>query len=472
MTHLRASRSLCAVPALLAALAFAPTALAGADAGGASVCTATGGTVSTASCCQSAGDFPNTCLVGACSCPTSGSHSVQVCDCPVGQCYDGTSGCVTSGDAGCFPTTCAAQGIVCGLAGDGCGAELNCGTCSGSETCSNGQCVAKDAGACIAVNAPCQPGDTCCNGSGCGWGENQTDGSLTCSYATGACLTCADLAVQCGTIPASEACGGVELNCGPCDGGTDAGSTLCTDTGGTVSSAECCESAGNFPDTCLIGACGCPASGSHTVDTCQCPSGKCYSASAGCVAPNDACVPTTCAALGDTCGSHSDGCGGMLSCGTCSGSETCSNGHCVTSAADAGTTLCTETGGTVSTADCCESSGNFPDTCEIGACGCPASGSHTVDTCECPSGKCYSASAGCVNPSGSADSGPVVKDAGPSHKDASVATKDGSVGSTLESSSSCSTTPVGAGSRGSGWLFGLGALGAALQLASRRRRRS
>ena len=39
-----------------------------------------------------------------------------------------------------------------------------------------------------------------------------------------------------------------------------------------------------------------------------------------------ACVPTTCAAQGKNCGTIGDGCGGTLSCGMCSGSQTCGGG--------------------------------------------------------------------------------------------------------------------------------------------------
>jgi hypothetical protein len=38
------------------------------------------------------------------------------------------------------------------------------------------------------------------------------------------------------------------------------------------------------------------------------------------------CVPTTCAAQGKNCGTIPDGCGGTLTCGTCSGSQTCGGG--------------------------------------------------------------------------------------------------------------------------------------------------
>jgi len=56
-------------------------------------CINSGGTVETSLCCQSSGDFPNTCLIGACGCSPSNSHEVKVCECPTGTCFNG-NGCV------------------------------------------------------------------------------------------------------------------------------------------------------------------------------------------------------------------------------------------------------------------------------------------------------------------------------------------------------------------------------------------
>ena len=56
-------------------------------------CVESGGTVSTGLCCESAGDFPNTCSIGVCGCAPTSSHEVRLCQCPDG-CFDGTS-CVT-----------------------------------------------------------------------------------------------------------------------------------------------------------------------------------------------------------------------------------------------------------------------------------------------------------------------------------------------------------------------------------------
>ena len=64
-----------------------------ADAGSQGVeqgCTSSGGTISATLCCESADDFPNSCLVGACGCAPTSSHEVKTCECPAGKCFDGS----------------------------------------------------------------------------------------------------------------------------------------------------------------------------------------------------------------------------------------------------------------------------------------------------------------------------------------------------------------------------------------------
>jgi hypothetical protein len=74
-----------------------PEDAAAADTGSSSdLCTGSGGSVVSAACCAATGDFPNTCLVGACGCSPSASHDVLSCACPAGECYDPSSGCVGS----------------------------------------------------------------------------------------------------------------------------------------------------------------------------------------------------------------------------------------------------------------------------------------------------------------------------------------------------------------------------------------
>jgi hypothetical protein len=52
-------------------------------------CVESGGSVSQASCCLSAEDFPNLCLMGPCGCSSENSHTIKICDCGEGKCFDG-----------------------------------------------------------------------------------------------------------------------------------------------------------------------------------------------------------------------------------------------------------------------------------------------------------------------------------------------------------------------------------------------
>jgi hypothetical protein len=54
-------------------------------------CIQSGGTVSTALCCQAVESFPNTCTIGACGCAPDASHEVAFCICPTNTCFDGES---------------------------------------------------------------------------------------------------------------------------------------------------------------------------------------------------------------------------------------------------------------------------------------------------------------------------------------------------------------------------------------------
>jgi hypothetical protein len=59
---------------------------------------------------------------------------------------------------------------------------------------------------------------------------------------------------------------------------------------------------------------------------------------------------------------------------------------------------CLQTGGTPLAGLCCTGSGDFPDTCAVGACTCAPASSDTVDTCVCPNGGCFQPSLGCIGP--------------------------------------------------------------------------
>lgn len=57
----------------------------------------------------------------------------------------------------------------------------------------------------------------------------------------------------------------------------------CVNSGGKVSTSLCCKTSNDFPNLCLIGACGCSSTDSHQVKICDCGTGKCFDGS-GCIA--------------------------------------------------------------------------------------------------------------------------------------------------------------------------------------------
>jgi hypothetical protein len=50
---------------------------------------------------------------------------------------------------------------------------------------------------------------------------------------------------------------------------------------------------------------------------------------------------------------------------------------------------CIQSGGVVATKDCCEGVEDFPDLCDIGACGCRPDGKNIVRICDCRPGRCF-----------------------------------------------------------------------------------
>jgi hypothetical protein len=52
-------------------------------------CLISGGTIITSSCCKATGDFPRSCLIGACGCSFENSHEVKICDCGIDKCFGG-----------------------------------------------------------------------------------------------------------------------------------------------------------------------------------------------------------------------------------------------------------------------------------------------------------------------------------------------------------------------------------------------
>jgi hypothetical protein len=187
------------------------------------------------------------------------------------------SSCVQPYKPICTPTTCAAQGIECGPAGDGCGGALDCNPCPPGQICGAGGpgkcgapvCTPKDckalgymcgpaANGCGGLNdcGPCPIGQTCGGG-----GKPGVCGQLKCTP-----IDCAAQNLQCG--PAGDGCGNT-IDCGPC------------------TPPQVCGGGGP-------GKCGAPQ-----------------------------CTPRDCASQGIQCGPAGDGCGNQIDCGPCPAGQIC-----------------------------------------------------------------------------------------------------------------------------------------------------
>ena len=185
---------------------------------------------------------------------------------------DAGSGTCTK--AVCDPT----GGHYCGVIGDKCGSTLDCGACTGNQTCEAGRCVG---------GASCAP--------------------LSCQPPNGR---------YCGKV--GDGCGR-DLDCGACPTGQ-----LCT--------SGVCTVAGCVPLVCSAGSvryCGTVGDGCGGTLVCgNCPAGStCGGGVPGvCAATN--CTPITCTPTGggQYCGHIGNGCGGVLDCPVCPGGMACGTG--------------------------------------------------------------------------------------------------------------------------------------------------
>ncbi|MBI2391117.1 MAG: hypothetical protein HYV09_16110 [Deltaproteobacteria bacterium] len=257
-------------------------------------------------------------------------------------------------DTGCKPKTCIELDANCGKQGDGCGNLIDCGTCTGTDTC--GAVTPNKCG--TPPKPPCTP-KTCtemaynCGPVADGCGGLVNCGSCTtgtcggggkpnvCGTSTSPCVkkTCADWGADCGQV--SDGCGGLTASCGTCTGGNICG-------GGGVAS-KC----GGAPPPCTPKTCtelgancgqvsdGC---GGLTVNCGTCPSGQtCGGAGVPSVCGGPPpCVKKTCADYPTgTCGQVSDGCGGLTAdCGGCTSPAICGGGGVPSKCGGGGGTSC------------------------------------------------------------------------------------------------------------------------------------
>lgn len=205
-------------------------------------------------------------------------------------------GNMMSGDGGCGLVTCATAnngaGANCGPIGDGCGAILNCGSCTLPQTCGGG-------------GVP----STCGGDAGC------------------IPVTCQDLGVECG--PMADRCGNL-MNCGACalpeicGGGGVPG--VCGLLGSNLNDAGMC-----VPTTCAIAGASCGVIGDGCGGTLSCGSCSSGRVCGGGGVPyqcggGSSCTPLTCATADAGCGAVGDGCGNILNCGTCTAPQVCGGG--------------------------------------------------------------------------------------------------------------------------------------------------
>jgi hypothetical protein len=256
----------------------------------------------------------------------------------------------------CTPKTCADLGVECGPAGDGCGGEIQCGTCMVGQQCGAvghpSQCVqavatGPDGGACIKLTCA----DYLKQNKDCGTQSDGCGGTLDCGKCVdpefcggggpskcavsggGKCTpkTCADFPNTCG--PQSDTCGGVTSDCGGCifpqvcgGGGVPSvcggGSTKGPDGGACTPITTC------GPTQCGQIADGC--GGVLDCGTGNCTGGNiCGGAGTPNVCGAPKCTPLTKCGAGLNCGSIADGCGGSVVCGggvPCPGASICGGG--------------------------------------------------------------------------------------------------------------------------------------------------
>jgi hypothetical protein len=253
-------------------------------------------------------------------------------------CGGGGKFSVCGGSSACVPKTCTELGIGCGPAGDGCGGSLDCGLCKGLDTCGGGG----------------KP--SVCGSSYTGSVDGGVDGGGLCVP-----LTCADQNISCG--PAGDGCGNA-LSCPTCPTGQTCGGggtpAVCGSPASSCKPKTCAElnvNCGPVADGC--GGLAVSTTGNTTsCGTCNSPDfcgggGKPSVCGTDFIPPDGgldggACVPQTCASQNIGCGPAGDGCGNALTCPTCPTGKTCGgagvNGQCGTPSVPCVPKTCVELG--------------------------------------------------------------------------------------------------------------------------------
>jgi hypothetical protein len=295
--------------------------------------------------------------ITAAACGSSGGDNVfAVPDGSIGI-EDGSFGDVSfNGDSGngCKAKTCKDLGYTCGPNGDGCGHQINCGSCATPQYCGGGGY--SKCGGVIGFSTDggplCAPATTCLAGQDCGVASDGCGGTVTCGPGCTAPAFCGgggfskcggninvapDGAAVCTPMtscPAGDDCGVVSDGCGgtiTCGSGCTApafcggggfnkcgGNNGMNADGGSLCSPMNCQQLGY---DCGVAGDGCGGQLTCGTGSCTAPAfcgGGGFNKCGGNIANGrdgaPLCTPTTCQALGYNCGPAGDGCGGVLNC--------------------------------------------------------------------------------------------------------------------------------------------------------------
>lgn len=247
----------------------------------------------------------------------------------------------SGGGGGCTPATCSSLSAQCGSAAYGCGGTLSCGTCSGGSTCNaSNQC--ESSGTAIPARMEAETYNSAnestptTNSSGmCDRGDGD-DMKTTSDPTGGTCnigWTSAGEWVQFNVNAATAASFNIDARVAA----NAAGNTIRIDIDGVNASGNLAVPATGWQGFSNVGVTNKSLSaGAHTIR---------ITFVTGSVNLNHinvttaaSCTPATCSSLAAQCGCPSDGCGGTLSCGSCSGGNTCNASfQCVASCTNPGT---------------------------------------------------------------------------------------------------------------------------------------
>ena len=222
----------------------------------------------------------------------------------------GNNGLTPDGSVACTPETCSSLGYTCGVAGNGCGGTVSCGSCTDPQYCGGG-----GYNKCGGNNGLTADGSVACTPKTCG------QLGYTCGITGDGC----GASLNCGSCTNPQYCGGGGFNlCGGNNGFTPDGGVACTPSTCATLGYNCGQAADGCGGLLNCGSCSNP-------EFCGGAAGYMTTSAAATTAsrPTDGVVPArpaTCAQLSYTCGAAGDGCGNLINCGTCTSPQYCGGG--------------------------------------------------------------------------------------------------------------------------------------------------